>query len=101
MTRDGLSVRYVGAHLGGNRAVRCEPPLAISPFDALRRSTPAAGAGGGDEGRVDLIRSCCVAYYEVTLSVPPPSRRSHHAHHTTPNAANDAGGEPGMVVRQR
>lgn len=35
---DGLAVRFVGERLGGNRAVRCEPPLPSEPFDALRFS---------------------------------------------------------------
>ena len=68
VTPDGLSVRYVGDRLGGNRAVRCEPPLPRAPFDTLRW-TRASGSGGGE--RLRLFRACCVAYYEVTLRSSP------------------------------
>lgn len=44
ISADGLSVQYVGERLGGNRAVRCEPPLPTQPFDALRTTTVATAS---------------------------------------------------------
>ena len=66
---DGLSVRYVGARLGGNRAVRCEPPLPHAPFDALRMCDGGEGdeAGGAAAWRLQLSRGCTVAYFELQI----------------------------------
>lgn len=85
---DGMSVTYTGDDLGGNRAIRCEPPLPCAPFTSLRAvqhtarsecqtprqagawessgssaGTNVHGAAGWDY-QVDLSS---VAYYEVSI----------------------------------
>lgn len=45
---DGLSVSFVGEHLGGNRAVRCDQPLPRLPFDTLRFVRRGGGVRDGD-----------------------------------------------------
>ena len=58
---DGLTARYIG-ELGGDRAVRCDPPLPTAPYAALR-------AVSDDEYAV--LRECDVSYFEVTIGEPP------------------------------
>ena len=58
---DQLTARYIG-ELGGDRAVRCDPPLPTAPYAALR-------AVSDDEYAV--LRECDVSYFEVTIGEPP------------------------------
>ena len=58
---NGLTARYIG-ELGGDRAVRCDPPLPTAPYAALR-------AVSDDEYAV--LRECDVSYFEVTIGEPP------------------------------
>ena len=58
---DQLTARFVG-ELGGDRAVRCDPPLPTAPYAALR-------AVSDDEYAV--LRECDVSYFEVTIGEPP------------------------------
>ena len=58
---DGLTARYIG-ELGGDRALRCHPPLPTAPYAALR-------AVSDDEYAV--ARDCDVSYFEVTIGEPP------------------------------
>jgi len=60
-----LSVRYTGAQLGDNRAVRCDPPLPLAPFDTLR----FVGHGSGHQ--LTFVKGCTIAYYEVTVGKRP------------------------------
>ena len=74
-----LVASYVGERLGGNRAVRCEPPLPSAPFEAVRVVASAAASGAAAvELRVDS--GCCVAYFEVAIrpaAVAPPALGMH------------------------
>ena len=56
-----LTARYIG-ELGGDRAVRCDPPLPTAPYAALR-------AVSDDEYAV--LRECDVSYFEVAIGEPP------------------------------
>ena len=68
---DGVSVRFVGDRLGGNRAVRCEPALPTEPFVALRavgpRKSGSHNSGSAASGEFVVTRGCTVAYYEVSV----------------------------------
>ena len=58
---DQLTARFTG-ELGGDRAVRCDPPLPTAPYAALR-------AVSDDEYAV--LRECDVSYFEVAIGEPP------------------------------
>eukprot|EP00908_Phaeocystis_cordata_P005071 Transcript_15501.p1 GENE.Transcript_15501~~Transcript_15501.p1 ORF type:complete len:368 (-),score=111.46 Transcript_15501:154-1257(-) len=85
---EGLTVRFLGNRLGGNRAVRADLPLPCSTYNALRpvradeaasplgspRSPASSSCSGGGGGRFALQRGCCTAYFEVTILPPPVGR---------------------------
>ena len=63
VSTDGRAVRFVGERLGGNRAVRIEPPLPTKPYDLLRAEEERQGAAAGV--RFGVKPGCVVAYFEV------------------------------------
>ena len=65
VTKDGRVVRYIGERLGGNRAVRAEPPLPTRPFNWLRAESRAPDRP--DEWRFGVKVGCVVGYFEVTI----------------------------------
>ena len=71
VSTDGRAVRFIGERLGGNRAVRIEPPLPTKPFDLLCAEVEAlrggAGSRAGGDVRFGVKSGCVVAYFEVAI----------------------------------
>ena len=97
VSADGLSVRYVGERLGGNRAVRCEPALPSAPFDTLRFSHDESDGSP----RLELVRACPIAYFEVSIGEVPASESASELDCIAIGLGSDAfplaGRQPGWV----
>ena len=105
ISEDGVSARFLGNRLGGNRCVRARAPLPVAAYHALRppRAPPASlghpalppaspprsdrgseGSNAASDAGFQLERGCCIGYFEVSI-LPPPQGRGAAEHDFEPS----------------